>query len=280
MIEFIQIMWMPFLACLILTGIHAYLGLHVIQREVIFVDLALAQIAVLGTSLGIILGYALNSIQSFGIAFLFTLIGAGLFSLTRFRKQNVPHEAIIGIVYVLSSAITLIFLSYSGEGTEHIRQFLMGQILLVNKNDLISIFILYLGVGFIHYLFREKFILISMSPEIAFQKGLNVRAWDFLFYATFGLVVTSSVKLAGVLLVFAFLVIPAVSAMMLTQNIKYRLFWGWTLGTIGSLLGMAVSYVFDLPTGASVVCVFGLLLIISGIYSKYLTSNAKSVIAK
>ena len=261
MIEFLQIMTMPFLACLVLTGIHAYLGFHVIERQVIFVDLALAQIAVLGASIAIIFGYEMHSMQGYSISLVFTLIGAGLFALTRFKKQKVPHEVIIGIVYVVSSALMMIILNFSGEGTEHIRQSLVGNILLVTPSEVGKIFLIYSFVGIVHFLFRKKFYLISDSPNQAFEQGLNVRGWDFLFYATFGLVVTSSVKIAGVLLVFSFLVIPAVCAMLLADNLQSRLILGWMIGTVGSMLGMAVSYYFDLPTGASVVCVFGLILI-------------------
>ena len=252
---------MPFLACLVLTGIHAYLGLHVIERQVIFVDLALAQIAVLGASFAIIFGFEMDSIQGYAISLTFTIIGAGLFALTRFKKQKIPHEAIIGIVYVVSSALMLIVLSYSGEGTEHIRQSLVGNILLISPKELVKIFVIYSLVGVVHFMFRKQFYFISRNPTQAFEQGVNVRGWDFLFYATFGLVVTSSVKIAGVLLVFSFLVIPAVCAMFYSDSRKIRLLLGWMIGTVGSMLGMAGSYYFDFPTGASVVCVFGLILI-------------------
>lgn len=261
MSEFLQIMMLPFLACLVFTGIHAYLGFHVIERQVIFVDLALAQIAVLGASVALCFGFEMDSMQGYVISLTFTIIGAGLFALTRFKKQKIPHESIIGIVYVVASALMLIVLSYSGEGTEHIRQSLVGNILLVSPLDVLKIFIIYSFVGVVHFLFRKQFYLISQNPDQAFEKGLNVRGWDFLFYVTFALVVTSSVKIAGVLLVFSFLVIPAVCAMILSDNLRYRLTLGWGIGTVGSIVGMAVSYYFDLPTGASVVCVFGVMLL-------------------
>ncbi len=260
MIDFFQIMLMPLLACFVLTGIHAYLGLHVIQRQVIFVDLALAQIAVLGASIALVLGFGLDSLPGYLIALGFTLVGAGLFAMTRFKHQTVPQEAIIGIVYIVSSALMMIVLSFSGEGMEHIRQSLVGNVLLVSGAEVFQMFVIYVIVGALHYIFRKPFSLISASPKLAFRQGLNVRGWDFLFYATFGLVVTSSVKIAGVYLVFSFLVIPAVCAMILTDDLKSRLILGWIIGMIGSVLGMIVSYGLDLPTGPSVVCVFGVLL--------------------
>lgn len=262
MIEFFQIMALPFLACLIFTGIHAYLGLHVIERQVIFVDLALAQIAVLGASFALILGYELESVQAYWLSLFFTILGAGIFSLTRFKKQRIPQEAIIGIIYVVSSALLIIVLSFSGEGTKHIRQSLIGNILLITKPELFKIFFIYCAVGLLHYIFRRQFYMISRNPEEAFQRGLNVRFWDFLFYVSFGFVITSSVKIAGVLLVFSFLVIPAVCAMLFSKNTKTRLILGWGVGSLASIMGMGVSYYLDFPTGASVVCVFGLILLI------------------
>ena len=262
MSEFVTIMCVPFLACLVLTGIHAYLGLHVIERQVIFVDLALAQIAVLGASVAIIFGHEMDSMTGYVTSLGFTLAGAAVFALTRFKKQKIPQEAIIGIVYVVASAMMLILLSFSGEGTEHIRQSLVGNILLVSPGEVLRIFLIYSAVGVLHFVFRKQFYLISESPDRAFEQGMNVRGWDFLFYATFGLVVTSSVKIAGVLLVFSFLVIPAVAAMILADTLKSRLVLGWVIGTAGSMVGMAVSYFLDLPTGASVVCVFGIILLL------------------
>ena len=262
MIDFMQIMGLPLAACLVLTGIHAYLGLHVIQRQVIFVDLALSQIAVLGTSCGFLLGLDLDHPLSYALSLGFTVAGAALFAMSRFRRQLVPQEAIIGIIYVVASSLTVILLGFSGEGTEHIRQFLIGNILLVGWRDVIKILSLYTGVGLLHYFCRHKFFLITNDPQRAFQKGLNVRLWDFLFYMSFGVVVTSSVKMAGVLLVFSFLVIPAVCAMILADRLRSRLLIGWVMGTLGSLLGMIVSYFADLPTGAAVVCIFGTLLLI------------------
>jgi zinc/manganese transport system permease protein len=261
MMEFVQVMWLPFLACLVLTGIHAYLGLHVIERQVIFVDLALAQIAVLGSSIALLLGFELDSTVNYWFSLSFTIWGALIFSLTRLTKNKIPQEAIVGIIYVVSAAMLLIVLSFSGEGTEHIRHSLIGNILLVQPAELLKMTMIYVGVGTIHFIFRKQFYLISTDTDKARSQGLNIRGWDFLFYVTLGLVVTSSVKLAGVLLVFSFLVIPAVCAMVLAQALNARLFWGWGIGTIGSVLGISVSYILDIPTGASVVCSLGVILL-------------------
>ena len=266
--EFLHVMVLPFTACLILTGIHAYLGLHVIERQVIFVDLALAQIAALGASLALVFGFGLDSIQSYWMSLGFTLCGAAIFSLTRFKKQQVPQEAIIGITYAVSAALLILILSRSGEGDEHIKQALVGNILLIRGSEIVKILGIYSVIGIFHYCFREKFLLISQNPDEAYRKSINVRLWDFLFYASFGLVVTSSVRIAGVLLVFSFLVVPSIAAILFSKNTKTRLAIGWGVGFLASVLGMAASYYLDLPTGASVVCAFGLILVVLAVFRK------------
>ncbi len=262
---FFEVMWLPFLACLILAGIHAYLGLHVIERQVIFVDLALAQIAALGAGVAIFFGHDMGEPFAYWFSLGFTLVGAAIFSLTRFKRQRIPQEAIIGLTYAVSTALLVMVLSGSGEGDEHIRQALVGNVLLVSRQEVLKLFLIYSAVGFFHYIFRRPFLLISRDPEQAFREGLNVRLWDFLFYASFGFVVTSSVKIAGVLLVFSFLVVPAAAAVLFSDNIRQRLMLGWTIGFAASAAGMAVSYYWDFPTGASVVCVFGLALLLAAV---------------
>ena len=268
--EFFHIMTLPFLACLVLAGIHAYLGLHVIERQVIFVDLALAQIAALGASLALVFGYGMESAHSYWMSLGFTIAGAAIFSLTRFKKQRIPQEAIIGITYAVSAALLILILSRSGEGDEHIKQALVGNILLITPGEVLKVFLIYSVIGLFHYFCRREFFLISQNPEQAYKDGLNVRLWDFLFYASFGFVVTSSVKIAGVLLVFSFLVVPSAAAILFSNNAKTRLILGWTIGFLASVLGMAVSYFLDFPTGASVVCVFGLILVTLALAKKIL----------
>ncbi len=272
--EFFQMMSLTLLACLILAGIHVYLGFHVIERQVIFVDLALAQIAVLGASLAIIIGHDLDSALSYWLSLGFTIIGAAIFSFTRFKKQRVPQEAIIGITYAVAAALLILVLSKSGDGDEHIKNALVGNILLVGWPEIVRILIIYAIVGSIHFIFREQFFLISKDPNKAFEKGLNIRFWDFIFYALFGLVVTSSVKIAGVLVVFSFLIVPSVCAMLFTTHLRMRLLIGWGVGIIASILGMAVSYYLDFPTGASVVCVFGSLLMVMALIRKAIGDRA------
>lgn len=261
MTDFFELMFKPFLACLILVGIHAYLGLHVIERGVIFVDLALAQIAALGATVGFAFGFGLHSNGSYLTSLLFTFVGAAIFALTRFQKPKVPHEAIIGIVYAVSASAVILVLSRAPEGGEELKALLVGHLLFVDTAEIVKIAVIYGVIGIFHWWARKPLLLISQKPEEAFEKGVSIHLWDFFFYMTFGFVVTSSVEMAGVLLVFAFLVVPAVSAALIFQKIGNRLIFGWSLGVVTSVLGIMASYWFDLPTGAAIVCMFGVTLL-------------------
>ncbi|MBI1976317.1 MAG: metal ABC transporter permease [Candidatus Omnitrophica bacterium] len=251
----------PFIACLILTGIHAYLGLHVIERGVIFVDLALAQVAAFGATLGFALGFSLHSREGYWLSLGFTLIGAAILAMTRLRKQRVPQEAFIGIVYAVAAAASILVLSRAPEGGEELKELLVGHLLFIGWPEILKIGILYSIIGMVHWRFRKPFLFISQEPEQAFARGMKVRWWDFLFYGTFGFVVTSSVEVAGVLLVFSFLIVPAVCAVLLAQTVGRRLVIGWAVGALTSILGVTSSYFMDLPTGATVVCAFGIVLL-------------------
>ncbi len=256
------LMWKPLLACLILTGIHTYLGVHVVERKVIFVDLALAQIAALGAVIAFLFGFDLHGQATYWFSLSATFCGAIIFAVTRTRREKIPQEAIIGIVYAVCAAAAVLILSRAAEGDEEIRQMLVGNILLVNVHEIIKMAVLYSVVGLFHWFFRKTFILISQKPEEAFRKGISVKRWDIVFYLTFGLVVTSSVHIAGVLLVFSFLIVPAVAAILFFEKVSQRLLFGWVMGSVASLLGIWLSYSADLPTGATIVCVFGGLLIL------------------
>jgi zinc/manganese transport system permease protein len=272
----LSILFWPSAACLVLTGIHAYLGLHVVERGVIFVDLSLAQVAALGATLAVLVGFPLHGRGAYFVSLAFTLLGAGAFALTRARKSKIPQEAVIGIVYAVSAAAAILVMDRSPEGAEHIKYILVGNLLAVQKAEIIKMFVLYSLVGAAHWVWRRPFLTISTDPERAWREGMNVRGWDFLFYATFGLVVTSSVAIAGVLLVFSYLVVPSVTAILLSDRIGTRLAIGWVTGVLVSVAGMALSYRFDAPTGASIVCAFGAALVsVVVIKSVYQTVNGR-----
>ena len=264
MTEFLHLMAAPFAACLVLTGIHAYLGLHVIERKVIFVDLALAQIAALGSTVGLLLGFGLHHFANYLIALGFTFLGAILFAATRFRKEKVPHEAFIGVVYAVAAAAAILVLTRSAEGDEELKGLLVGHLLLVSWPEVAKVFLIYGVIGFVHWLARKPLLLISQNPEEAFSRGMPVRWWDLFFYITFGFVVTSSVEMGGVLLVFSFLIVPSICGVLLGKTVGGRLAIGWGIGVLTSVLGILASYFLDLPTGATVVCAFGLVLLAVG----------------
>jgi zinc/manganese transport system permease protein len=264
----LQFLAAPFAASLILTGIHAYLGVHVVERGVIFVDLSLAQIAALGGTIAVLLPFTGGDPHSPGVYWMslgFTFIGAAVFSLVQSHRARIPQEAIIGISYAVASAAAIVAMSHSTSQAEHLKDMLVGNILAVSWNDVWHTAALYGAVGAFHYLFRRRFLQISIDRPAAIAAGVPVKLWDFLFYASFGIVVTSSVAIAGVLLVFCYLIVPSVAAMLYADRIGARLAIGWSMGTVVSILGMYFSVVFDLPTGATIVCTFGLVLIVMGI---------------
>jgi zinc/manganese transport system permease protein len=259
--EIFQFLLLPFIASLILTGIHAYLGVHVVERGVIFVDLALAQIAALGATIAILMGMDPHGNGAYWMSLAFTFVGAFIFSVVRSKKRGIPLEAFIGIAYAVASAAAILAMSKATGETEHLKDMLVGNILAVSQAEVIKTAILYGCIGVFHFIFRKKFLAISMDHEAAEASGLNVKFWDFLFYASFGFVVTSSVAIAGVLLVFCYLIVPSVGAMLFADRIGTRLALGWTMGTLVSALGCYFSVYFDLPTGATIVVTFGGVLI-------------------
>jgi zinc/manganese transport system permease protein len=252
----------PLAASLILTGIHAYLGVHVVERGVIFVDLALAQIAALGAIVALIMGLDPHGGSAYWISLGFTFLGAFIFSVAKSKRAHIPQEAFIGIAYAVASAAAILAMSKATGETEHLKDMLVGNILAVSWAEVGKTAALYGAIGLFHYIFRKRFLLISMNPKEAEAQGISVRFWDFVFYASFGLVVTSSVAIAGVLLVFCYLIVPSVGAMLFTDRIGPRLAIGWTMGTLVSALGVVLSVKMDTPTGATIVCTFGGVLVL------------------
>jgi len=255
----------PFAAALVIAGIHTYLGVHVVERGVIFVDLSLAQIAALGSTIPLLLPFGDGDPHgpwTYWISLLFTFIGAAIFATIRSKKARIPQEAIIGIAYAVASAGAMLAMSKASAESEHLKGMLVGNILAVSWAEVRETALLYVIVGVFHYLFRRQFLAISMDHENAEGRGLNVKFWDFLFYASLGFVVTRSVSIAGVLLVFCYLIVPSVAAMLYARDIGKRLAIGWIMGTVVSALGIYFSVTLDLPTGPTMVCTFGLVLVL------------------
>lgn len=263
MTEMLNLMGLPFLACIVLIGIHAYFGIHVLKREVIFVDLALAQIAALGATVAFLFGIDPESSPAYVFSLVFITIAALIFALTRTREQRISQEAIIGIVYAVATAAAILVADRSPHGAEHIKEMLTGAILWVGPKTIALDAAVYAAVGLFHLACRRQFGAISENVTAAREAGIRVPLWDFLFYASFGVVVSLSVRVAGVLLVFCFLIVPAVISALFAEQTRQRLFLGWTLGAFVSLLGLLFSWAFDFPSGPAVACFFGLALVVS-----------------
>jgi zinc/manganese transport system permease protein len=265
----------PLVACLVIVAIHSYLGLHVIAREVIFVDLSLAQMAALGSSVAILAGSQPDSPTALLYALGFTTLGAAVFALTRSGEKGVvPQEAIIGIVYVMASAAAILVADRTPRGGEAIKDILVGSLLWVTWPTILRLAAIYAVVGLFHWVLRQRFLTISFAPESAVARGWRIRWWDFLFYLSFGLVITFSVPIAGVLLVFSFLVVPAAIAFQFTRRQGMLAALSWIAGALASAAGLWVSFHYDLPTGPVVVCMFGLLLLLAYLLRRAMMSEA------
>ena len=270
--DILQLLWLPFLVSVVLIGIHTYFGLHVLARNVVFVDLALAQIAALGATVAFMLGHAPQTLSAYGYSFGFTLMGALLLSLSRgWSGGRISQEALVGIIYVVSSAAAVLLIDQAPQGAEHLKQILTGSILSSTEKDLALMLGLYLVVGVLLWLLRKPLLRSSFERDDA---SPHIFWWDLLFYALFGIVVTSSVAVAGVLLVFSFLIIPAAIGRLYSNRIGAMMRIGWIAGIGASALGLALSYGANLPTGAAMVCVFGGALAVAAALKPALATDA------
>jgi len=279
MLELILFMLPPLVASLVIVAIHAYLGIHVLQREIIFVDLALAQIAALGTTVGFLLGIHVEDDASYLFSFAFVFLGSAIFALTRMRRQTIPQEAMIGIVYAVATAAAILVADRAPGGAEHIKEILTGSILWITWPAIWKILAIYVIVAAFHWLLRRKFMLISEDYDrAAAEQGWWVKLWDFLFYISFGVVIVMSVRVAGIMLVFSYLVVPAAVSMLFSKRWWTKLLIGWSVGMTASLLGLYFSYKLDFPSGPAVVCFLGLFLMLAGLFKVLLLRPARKVL--
>ena len=267
MSDLLQLMIGPFVACMVLVALLGYLGIHIIAREVIFVDLSLAQMAALGSTGALLFGLSPESRYGYAFSLAFTILGAFIFAMSRTKvaRRRVPQEAIIGIVFVVASAATMLAAHRAATGAEAVKDILVGSILWVSWSGIIKLTLVFLGVGLFQWIFRDRFVTISMNERLAEQRGWKLKLWDFYFYASFGVAITMAVPVAGVLLVFTFLVVPAVIAFLFTRKTSQLLAITWITSAIASAVGLGMSFQFDLPTGPLIVCVFGLALLLAGL---------------
>ncbi len=256
---------LPFAASIVFVLMHAYLGVHVLRRRIVFADLALAQLSALGATVAFANGYPVTSTAGFGYALLFTAIGAALLTLTRSLGRLVSQEAFVGIVYVVATAATILVVDRSPQGAEHVKKILIGSILTVEPADVARFAVLYAVIGLLHWFARRPLFALSEENFSPPRGRAAVWAWDFAFFLSFGIVVTSSVATAGVLLVFSLLIVPAVIGFCFSSKLSIVLPIAWSVGIVACAAGLAASYAFDLPTGAAMVTTQAGFLLLAGL---------------
>ncbi|MBN2288713.1 MAG: metal ABC transporter permease [Candidatus Glassbacteria bacterium] len=262
MLENIQFLAVPIIACVLLAGMLAYFGNHILTRGIIFIDIALAQIAALGTMIGILLGFADESFSVEAVSMIFTLVVISLFALTKFEKQRIPQEAIIGIIYGLSLGIAMLFAEYIPGGSNYITKTITGNILWCTWGHLKSCFLTFAAIGIVHIFLGRHFIKISEAKDRFPFSPKKVRILELVFYITFGTVIVKAVPVGGIFLVFTLLIAPTSIATLFTRRWRYRFIWSWLIGIIGSVAGMVISYNLDISNGPAIVCLLGLLVFI------------------
>ena len=253
----LDLMIPPIVAGLVIISIHAYLGLHVIARGVIFVDLAFAQIAALGATTGFLMGVDHDTPLSLALSVGFTVVGALIFSFSRLKETVVPQEAVIGITFVVASSAVILISGFTAEGSEHIAETLTGTLIWIAWPQIIRMAVVYTILGVIYYIFRKPFLSVSLG-----ETAPRAPVWDFLFYVLFGIVISLSVPVAGVLMVFSSLVMPAVVAFLFTSRFSTALWIAWGVGAVALVTGVGASFRWDVPTGPLLVCMFGLAVVI------------------
>jgi zinc/manganese transport system permease protein len=272
MFENIQFLAAPITACVILAGILSYFGNHILTRGIIFIDIALAQIAALGSMIGLLLGYAEASTSVALISLIFTLIIVAIFALTKFQKQVIPQEAIIGIIYGLGLGIAMLLAEKIPGGSNYITKTITGNILWVTWNDIFRCSIVFLAIAIIHIFLRRQFIKISESKENLPYSINKVRIYELIFYLTFGIVVVRCVPIGGIFLIFVLLIAPTAIATLFTRRWAFRFLWSWFIGIIGSIIGIYVSYEIDISNGPAIVCLLGIAVFVFA-FVKLLSSN-------
>jgi len=268
MAEMLSFMALPFAACIVLVGIHGYFGLHVLRRGIIFIDIAMAQVAALGTLAAVVLGRTPEGLAAHWLALGLTAVAAGLFTLTKSSGHKIPQEAVIGVVYAVAISGSLLLAVKLAGGGEHLHDSLDGSILWVGWDDLFHCTWVYALVGIFHWIFRKKFIPLSFDYAGARAGGMNVRLWDFLFYFSLGWVLVHSVEIGGVLLVFAILVLPASISSLMAKDLRVRIVIAWSVGAASCALALFLSWKLDLPSGPAVICVLGAVLLLVGLARK------------
>lgn len=248
----------PITVCILLAGILSYFGNHILSRGIIFIDIALAQIAALGTMIGLLLGFAEESLSVQIISYAFTIVIIALFALTKFKKQLIPQEAIIGIIYCLGLGLAMLLAERIPGGSNFITKTITGNVLWVTWEKVLSCFILFAIIAVIHLFFQKFFIRISGPNDGLPFSPAKTRLFELLFYITFGIVIVKAVPVGGVFLVFTLLIAPTATATLFTQKWRSRFIWSWIIGILGSFSGIYISYRLNISNGPAIVCLLGI----------------------
>jgi zinc/manganese transport system permease protein len=263
-----------FIAALITGVLLSYLGVHVVGRGIVFVDLALGQISSLGVAFAAFIGTGLTSIP-----LIFTLAGALLMSFINIRDKRLKQEAIIGILYAFASALTVLFISKTPHGDSDIQEVLFGNILSVSWSQISSLAIVFGVITLLQLVFFRKFFGLTKSFELGENHVIGIfNIWNFLFYISIGLAIVFAVKINGVIPVFSFLIIPAVSAIMLTKNNTAVFMIACLISVLGSFVGLNFSFHKDFPAGSSIVAILGGIFILASIYKLIRVATTKTTI--
>jgi len=267
MLTAIEFMFAPFVVCLLLIGINIYFGIHVIKREIIFIDIALAQIAALGATVATIIGLAPHahdepSLAGYLFSIGFTTLAALMFTILKSRKLPIPLESLIGIAYAVAATGAVILLDKAAGGDVHVHEMVAGSILWVRWSQILELFIVFGLIGLFHYSFRDKFLSLTDAYNNGENQHYNF-LWDFLFYTTFGIAVVHSVRVGGILTVFAFLIIPASISALFSKKWLSRILIGWGLGTMVTVGGLYLSWTMDVPSSPTVILFLGVFLLLA-----------------
>lgn len=242
--EALSILLYPFLACVLLIMVHAYFGVHILRRGIIFVDLSLAQFIGLGIAFSFFLGEDEGTRLLFSVGF--AVLGASILSFSRQISRFINIEAFIGVLYIFSLSASILILDITPHGLEEFKTIMNGSILWVTPGEILKTFAIYSIIGLFHFIFRKRFLGLSFE-----EKGGIL--WEFLFFLSFAIVLVKSVQMAGIFQVFSFLVIPVLIGNLFTKDMKKALILGWIIGTASSVFGLGLSYLYDLPTAPLIV---------------------------
>ncbi len=262
MIETLKFLAAPITMTIIMAGVLSYFGNHILSRGIIFIDIAVAQIAALGTMIGLLLGYAEESLNVQLMSYLFTIIVISLFALTKFQKQVIPQEAIIGIIYCIGLGLALLLAEKIPGGSNFISKTITGSLLWVTWNKVLESFIIFLIIGIIHLIFWKNFILISSTKNGLPYSLWRTRSYELIFYITFSVIIVKAVPCGGVFLIFTLLIAPTAAATLFTDSWKKRFIWSWIIGILGSVLGIYISYTLNISNAPAIVTLLGLVVFI------------------